>query len=576
MKNLNSRTPGAVIYTRVSTNEQVENGTSLASQRDACMRVAQNLGLEVVDICEDAGVSGTRYQTREGINKALKYIESGQASVLIATKIDRVGRSAKVVLDVVDRIEKANGELITEDVKFDKSATGRFMRTIWAAMGEMEKDNIRDRMMGGKHQRVAEGQQPQRSRPPYGYHIVTNAEVECEKYPTEMRGRYVVNDNTAPVAIRIYNDYVGGVTLPKLVRALNSEGIPTPGNCRLWKPATVHLILTNSVYKGEPISGRQRCHADETRLDQRHKLTGLPITRTEVRRLMPEDKQVKLFAPALVSKELWEAVQQTLETNRTFRKGNPRRVLMLSGKTFCQYCGGRTGIKYQNANGKRYTYLVCGQQLKAASLTGEKPCRGDRYPLSLIEASTVSVLQEVWQKPEAIAATQPVYLPSDMALSEDPAILRQEIAQIGKALDELKQENNLTMQAQLAGMRAGAPSDLYNERFSEIAARRAALEQRREMLSLSLTNVQKGQKDTRQQHIDKAALQAVKEAHRVLSSPDVPGVTKREILLTIVDRVVCYKDGVKVYFAPGLFEGAEGKKSDINFYTTCMGIRTQR
>lgn len=571
-----SKSNNAVIYTRVSTNEQVENGTSLLSQREACMRVAQNMGLEVVDVCEDAGVSGTRYQTREGIKKALKHIESGQASVLIATKIDRVGRSAKVVLDVVERIERANGELITEDVKFDKSATGRFMRTIWAAMGEMEKDNIRDRMMGGKLQRVAEGQQPQRSRSPYGYHIVTNAEVECEKYPPEMRGRYVVDDNTAPIALRIYNDYVSGITLPKLVRTLNNEGIPTPGNCRLWKPATLHLILTNSVYKGEPVSGRQKCHADETRLDQRHKLTGLPITRTEVRRLMPEDEQVKLSAPALVSKEIWEAVQQTLETNRTFRKGNPRRVLMLSGKTFCPHCGGHTGIKYQTANGKRYTYLVCGQQLKAASLTGEKPCRGDRYPLSLIEAATVSVLQEVWQKPEALAATQPVYLPSDMILSEDPAILRQELAQISNALDELKQENNLTMQAQLAAMRAGAPPESYNERFGELAARRVELERHREMLSLSLTNVQRGQKNIERQHIDQAALQAVKEAHRVLSSPDVPGVTKRDILLTIVEKVVCFKEGVKVFFAPGLFEGDEGKKSDINFYTTCMGIKTHK
>ena len=571
-----SKSNKAVIYTRVSTNEQVENGTSLLSQREACTRVALNLGLEVVDVCEDAGVSGTRYQTREGIKKALKHIESGQASVLIATKIDRVGRSAKVVLDIVDRIERANGELITEDVKFDKSGMGRFMRTVWAAMGEMEKDNIRDRMMGGKHQRVAEGQQPQRSRPPYGYHIVTNAEVECGNYPPEMRGRYVVDPLTSPVALRIYNDYAGGITLPKLVRTLNNEGVPTPGNCRLWKPATLHLILTNSVYKGEPVSGRQKCHADETRLDQRHKLTGRPITPTEVRRLMPEDEQVKLSAPALVSKEIWEAVQQTLEINRTFRKGNPRRVLMLSGKTFCPHCGGRTGIKYQNANGKRYTYLVCGQQLKAASLTGEKPCRGDRYPLSLIEAATISVLQEVWQKPEALAATQPVYLPSDMILSEDPATLRQELAQISKALDELKQENNLTMQAQLAAMRAGAPPESYNERFGELAARRVELERHREMLSLSLTNVQKGQKDMGRQHIDQAALQAVKEAHRVLSSPDVPGVTKRDILLTIVDKVVCFKEGVKVFFAPGLFEGDEGKQSDINFYTTCMGISTQR
>ena len=49
----------------------------------------------------------------------LRLIESGAASVLIATRIDRIGRSARVILDIVDRVEKAGGELVMGDVKFD-------------------------------------------------------------------------------------------------------------------------------------------------------------------------------------------------------------------------------------------------------------------------------------------------------------------------------------------------------------------------------------------------------------------------------------------------------------------------
>ena len=51
--------------------------------------------------------------------EALRLIESGAASVLIATRIDHIGRSARVILDIVDRVKKAGGELVMGDVKFD-------------------------------------------------------------------------------------------------------------------------------------------------------------------------------------------------------------------------------------------------------------------------------------------------------------------------------------------------------------------------------------------------------------------------------------------------------------------------
>jgi len=567
----------AVIYTRVSTNEQVENGTSLSSQQEACKREAEHLGLDVVEVCEDAGVSGTRYQTRAGITRALYLIESGQASVLIATKIDRIGRSAKIVLDILDRIERADGELITGDVKFDKSPTGRFMRTIWAAMGEMEKDNIRDRMMGGKRQRAAEGQQPQRSRSPYGYHIATNAEVDCGLYPATARGHYFIVEETATVVRRIFNEYVYGMsTLPKLTRAFNNEGIPPPGNGRLWQHATLSVILTNPVYKGEPVSGRQRCHTDDRRLDQLHKWTGRPITRPEVRRLVPEGERLKLVAPPLVDAELWDMAQHRLETNRTSLKGNPRQIRMLSGRTVCPYCGAQGVIKQQKANGKQYPYFICGRQRKAAQLTGEKPCKGDLYPVAFIEDATVQVMQKVWQEAEAIAAVEGAYENEASEMAQDPALLRKELKRLDKALDELKQEEMVTVRAQMAGMRAGASSEVYSEMFGDIAARRKDIEARRGMVNRSLVENAGERKKNEPNTVSKAVQQALEDAWKVLSSPDVPGVTKRDILLALVDKVVLHKDGVEVVFLPGLFDEAEDKDQRSNCYTTCMGMRTQR
>lgn len=278
----------------------------------------------------------------------------------------------------------------------------------------------------------------------------------------------------------------------------------------------------------------------------------------------------------LVDRNLWDYVQQRLEENRTFLRGNPRQVQMLSGKTVCPFCGERTVLKHQKANGKRYRYFICGQQRKAATLTGDKPCRGDLYPVEMIEDVTIRAIREAWQKPEAIAAAQAEYLPVNIDLPDDADVRRQELARLKRALVDLKQEETQAVRAQLAGMSAGASPDVYNELFSDIAARRKDLENHRGLLASSLTETKQEQAAGHQQRVSDAVRQALKDADEVLSNPEVAGVTKRDILMELVDKVVCHKEGADVVFVPGLFESDGNKHRASNFYTTCMGMRTQR
>src|SRR5579859_118783 len=87
----------AVIYTRVSTGRQAEEGTSLEVQEAACLRKATELGAEVVDVIPDEGVSGALYISRPGIQKALRMLEVGEANLLLMMKLDRSGRDADVL-----------------------------------------------------------------------------------------------------------------------------------------------------------------------------------------------------------------------------------------------------------------------------------------------------------------------------------------------------------------------------------------------------------------------------------------------------------------------------------------------
>ena len=70
-----SKTPRAILYTRVTTEEQAEKGTSLAAQLLAGAKKAASINAEVIAHHEDAGVSGALYETRPGIQVALRDIE---------------------------------------------------------------------------------------------------------------------------------------------------------------------------------------------------------------------------------------------------------------------------------------------------------------------------------------------------------------------------------------------------------------------------------------------------------------------------------------------------------------------
>lgn len=572
-----SKTLGAVIVTRVSTGEQAKHGTSLESQLDSCRAKAAAMGLAIIAEYEDAGVSGNLLTTREGMQHAIIDIQEGRANTLICANISRFSRNVEHQQALVKNIRAAGGRLVFSEAEFEENATGDFNFVIQGGYAAFERQIIRERTMRGKRKRAEEGQQPQRSRPPYGYHIITNAEVECGLKSASERGHYVIVEERADVVRRIFDLYVNGLSsLPQIAKTFNREGIPTPGRGRTWEHATIRVILTNPAYKGEPVSGRQKCHVDESRLGQLHKWTGRPITRPEVRELVAEEDQLKLASPPIVTAEVWEAAQRRLEKNRTFQRGNPNRVQMLTGITICPNCRERAVFKSQNANGKRYRYLTCGQQRRAAALTGNKPCSGDLYPVSFMEEATAKVIEVAYQDPKAIAAAPVVYLGNEASLPHDATELRQELTKLDNALEELKAENMLCVRAQIAGMKDGAPGDAYKEIFADIAARRKDIENRRGVVSLALTSSSGERKKTGQQRVSKAVQQALEEAWRVLSSPDVPGHTKRDILMPLVDKVILHKDGVEVIFAPGLFEEGEGRSRELNCYTTCIGIRTQR
>lgn len=81
----------AVLYARVSTEEQAKNGYSLAQQLEALREYASREGYEVLEEVTDPGQSGASLE-RPGMDHVRDLVAAGGVSVMLAQDRDRLAR----------------------------------------------------------------------------------------------------------------------------------------------------------------------------------------------------------------------------------------------------------------------------------------------------------------------------------------------------------------------------------------------------------------------------------------------------------------------------------------------------
>lgn len=136
----------ALLYARVSTAMQVEDGVSLDVQERTLRQAGEMYGFAESELVKEEGRSGKNVSGRPKLIDALKRLDAGEADALIVTRIDRLARSTKDFLDIVDRAGKNGWRLIMLDLNLDTSTyQGRFVVTIMSALAEMERGIIAER-----------------------------------------------------------------------------------------------------------------------------------------------------------------------------------------------------------------------------------------------------------------------------------------------------------------------------------------------------------------------------------------------------------------------------------------------
>jgi DNA invertase Pin-like site-specific DNA recombinase len=125
---------------------QVEDGVSLDVQERTLKQAGEMYGFTETELVKEEGRSGKNVSGRPKLIDALNRLDQKEADALIVTRIDRLARSTKDFLDIVDRANKNNWRLILLDLNLDTSTyQGRFVVTIMSALAEMERGIIAER-----------------------------------------------------------------------------------------------------------------------------------------------------------------------------------------------------------------------------------------------------------------------------------------------------------------------------------------------------------------------------------------------------------------------------------------------
>lgn len=228
------------IYVRVSTQEQADSGLGLAAQETRCTAQIAAKGWDGARVYRDEGISGTLGRDkRPGLDALLTAVERGEINAIIVLDLSRLGRSVRLVTEMIEQFESAGVTFVSCKESFDTStAMGKAMLGLVAVFGQLERDLTSERTIAALDELKKQGRYSG-GRIPFGYTLVTHELVEI--------------DTTAAATVRrifaLRDDQ--GLSMDKIAQQLNSTATPTAQGGVRWYASSVKAILDNrSIYQG--------------------------------------------------------------------------------------------------------------------------------------------------------------------------------------------------------------------------------------------------------------------------------------------------------------------------------------
>ncbi|MCL2404281.1 MAG: recombinase family protein [Defluviitaleaceae bacterium] len=228
------------IYVRVSTDEQAREGYSIRAQEEKLRAYATLKDWSIYNIYADEGISGKDINGRPAIKQLIADVASGKVKNVLVYKIDRLTRSTKNLIELVELFNANRCAFNSLQESIDtSSATGRMFLKIVGIFAEFERENLAERVRLGLERKAKEGFSLSNYIPAYGY--------------TKINGNRIleINKTEAATVRRIFDMYLHeNINYSQITKILNSENIHTKRASK-WTMTTISGMLSNPTYIGK-------------------------------------------------------------------------------------------------------------------------------------------------------------------------------------------------------------------------------------------------------------------------------------------------------------------------------------
>jgi len=355
----------AAIYARYSSENQ--RPESLEDQTSACLKLAKSRGYTVSQghIYTDKAASGAR-KDRAGLAQIMAEAELGSFEVILVDDLSRLARDNYLMLSILAELRFKGVQVISVadglDTENEDSTMAIQIRGIFneLQLHDLKKRTLRGQI-GQKERGFSVGERT------FGYKSVPVGTMRMDKKgrPRPEGYKMVVEPREASVVVRIFQEVADGISVTRIVRRLNTEGVPgCLRSSKGWSPSTVMRILRNEKYIGKWVWNKT-----ETRQDPK----------TGRRRRFPKPLEQWIIQKdkswQIVPSQLWEEVQKrNLEIQRTWPEGKRGFVgqrgssvrqypeHLLSGSMVCGSCGAAIA----QVSGKSGGYYGCIGSVKGS------------------------------------------------------------------------------------------------------------------------------------------------------------------------------------------------------------------
>ncbi|QYY36519.1 recombinase family protein [Ruficoccus sp. ZRK36] len=341
------------IYTRVSTQAQKEEGTSLDSQKEQGIRKAKELGFEY-QIWNEGGQSSSHddLSNRPVLASLLDHIEAEEVKHLWVYNTDRLSRNDNTWSMIRLSLVKNTVTLYTNSGLYQLSnETDKFTLGILSLMSSYDNALRAERTRTGKVQRVKEGFW-MGGPPPYGYKLI-NKKLE-------------IDPDEAKWVRFIFEQFSKGQTVRWIRNKLLENKVMTRRKNPVWSLGSIEKLLTNTHYGGS-----------YTYKDNRD---GNVHTST---------------CPSLLPATLIIEAQKEKERRSKFRakESNQKHFYLLRGLLRCDHCGAHFSAR-RYAVQKRSSYYCPRKERNYANVP--ERCDNSRYlKIEETDALIVSAVKEV-------------------------------------------------------------------------------------------------------------------------------------------------------------------------------------